>query len=304
MAAGRQWTVSPFSPSLHARGVLKLWSAISGFDGSVPARTEGELDLLLAHPSTEGARSWRVVVAGNDAVVGVLELRFIGTLRTELCIAVNPAWRRQGIGRALLAEVPAKKRLLTSSRKSHEGATAFLHAMGFSERWRDARLRRGAEPLEASKLPSWASLDEDLRRDAARLRRVAAQALAPEETDELELEALLQRPGVRVLYLRTPDGDQGVLVTGPLERAKKAERDGDGQPTVGALERIGLAKPCRGRGLSRPFLRAGLRQLLTEGYAALEVIADGRREQAVDLYRREGFDAVDEEIRWIRRDDG
>lgn len=304
MAARRQWTVSPFSRDAHGPGALKLWAAVGGFDGSVPARTPEELDAILAHPASQGGAAWRVAVAGNDAVVGVLEVRFVGTRRTELSVAVNPAWRRQGIARALFQALPEGRRLLTSSRASLDGASAFLRAMGFQERWRDLRLRRAAADVEPPKLPSWATLEEDASRDVDRFLRVAKEALAPDEVEDREAARLiLRRPGARVLYLQTPQGDQGVVVTSALDRAKKAERDADGRPTVGVLEHVGLAKPCRGRGLSRPFVRAGLQLLADAGYVELEVIADGRREQAVEVYRREGFEVVDEEIRWIRRDD-
>lgn len=304
MAARRQWTISPFSPDIHAAGVLKLWSAVGGFDGSVSARSSRELSALLAHPASKRGEAWRVAVAGNDAVVGVLEVRFVGTRRTELSLAVNPAWRRQGIARALVDALPTGRRLLAHSRASLDGATAFLTQAGFVERWRDVRLRRSAGDLEPPRLPSWASLEEDRSRDVDRFLRVAGEALAPDEIEDRDSAALLLgRPGTRVLYLQTPQGDQGVVVTSALLQAKKAERDAEGRPTVGVLEHVGLAKPCRGRGLSRPFVRAGLARLAKDGYQTLEVIADGRRDSAVDLYVKEGFEAVDEEIRWIRRDD-
>lgn len=304
MAGRRPWTIEPLQPEAHGSGVLRLWAAVARFDGSVPARDEGALAACLAHPGADQGKDWRVAVAGNGAVVGVLEVRFVGTKRTEFSIAVNPAWRRQGVGRALADTLPLGKRLLTSSRASVESTTAFLQALGFAERWRDLRLRRPAEPMEPPQFPVWASLDAEAAPQADRFWRAAQVALAEGEIDdEADVHTLLASPACQVLYLQTPQGDQGVLCVHALAQARRNEQDGDGNAHVGVLAHVGLAKDCRGRGLSRPFVRAGLGLLAAAGYRELEVIADGRREAAAELYRKEGFLLVDEEIRWIRRDD-
>lgn len=304
MVSRRQWTIARFDPAAHSAGVLRLWAAVSGFDGSVPARSADELDALLAHPAAERGQAWRVAVAGNDAIVGMLEVRFIGTKRTELSVAVNPAWRRQGIGRALLASLPEGKRLLASSKRSLEGSAAFLEALGFAERWSDPRLRRSTEGVKSPKLPGWATLEEEPGQDLSRLLRVARVAVGPDEIDgDGDGSLLLARPKARVLYLRTPQGDQGLLVVGAQTRAKRADRDAEGQAKVAVMEHIGLAKDCRGKGLSRPFVQAGIALLARAGFADVEVVVDGRRDAARDLYQKLGFEVVDEEVRWIRRDD-
>lgn len=302
MANKRQFAVGPFDPEAHRSGVLKLWAAVCGFDGSVPPRSPEHLDALLSQPAADDASGWRVATAPNGAVVGVLDVYFVGSRRTRFSMAVNPAWRRSGIGARLLTELPDGKRLLTESRASLDGATAMLESAGFEERHRDIRLRVAREQPSAPEVPGWAEIEEDPSADEARF--LAASEAAFGEPDEPGLaETVLGRPGTRVAYLKTPAGDQGVCVVTALDRCKKSERKKDGEPTVGLLERVGLAKECRGKGVSRPFVRHALGMLFEDGYETFEVVADGRRPQAKKLYEREGFVEFDEDIHWIRRDD-
>lgn len=304
MAQQRQFDVVPFDGREHRAGVLKLWAAVGSFDGSVPPRSPEHLDALLAHASSEGGAPWRVVTAPNGPVIGVMSVRFIGTKRTQLELAVNPAWRRQGVGRKLCAELPPQKRLLASSRASVEAAGDFFRALGFQERHRDVRLRAPRERVLEPELPAWARVEEDKARDAARYSRVAEAALTDEEAFEAGVaDALLGRPGTRVFYLKTSEGDQGVCLVTALDRCKKSERRPDGSATVGLLEQVGLARACRGKGLSRPLVRVGLRALFDDGYEFFEVVSDGRRPQAQKLYENEGFVLHDEDVHWLRRDD-
>lgn len=302
--AKRQFEVTPFGSDAHRAGVLKLWAAIGSFDGSVPPRSPEHLDALLAHESCERGAPWRVALAPNGAVVGVMIVRFVGSKRTQLEIAVNPAWRRQSVGSKLLEQLPPWKRLLTSSRASVDAATDFFTARGFKERHRDVRLRAPSFAVEEPDLPSWASVEEDKSRDPRRYSKVAEIALTEEEAiDAGVAEGLLGRPGTRVFYLKTPEGDQGVCLVTALDRSKKSERKPDGTPTVGLLEQVGLARDCRGKGLSRPLVRVGLKALSDDGYSFFEVVSDGRRPQAQKLYLKEGFSQHDEDIHWLRRDD-
>jgi ribosomal protein S18 acetylase RimI-like enzyme len=66
---------------------------------------------------------------------------------------VNPAWRRQGIGRALLRAAPSDRRLLMTTRASVPGAAELLEKEGFKERYREARMRRKAKGLAPMEIP-------------------------------------------------------------------------------------------------------------------------------------------------------
>ncbi|MFZ9886575.1 MAG: GNAT family N-acetyltransferase [Myxococcota bacterium] len=300
----RPFDICPFDPAVHRQGALRLWAAVAGFEGAVPARSERELDTLLADPACQGTMRWRVCLASNDAVVGLLALRSIGSRRAQLELMVNPTWRRQGIARSLLAAVPHGRRLLVQSSATSEAATAFLRAHGFEERHRELRLRAPRGQVPAVTLPKWAELIEDKAREVGRYEVMATKALKEREGfDAGAGAALLSREGTRVFYLRTPQGDQGVCVVTPQRRARKSERSGDGKPRVGLLEQVGLVRECRGKGLSLPLIRRGMQALLEDGYDEWEVMADGRRPQARSLYEAEGFVVHEEDVHWMRNED-
>ncbi len=302
MPAKKQWTLRPFAAADKA-GVQKLWAGVASFDGSTPARTTGEIDALLAHPAHLGGKHWRVAVAGNGAVVGALEIGFIGTVRTEVVLAVNPAWRRQGIGRALLDEAPQDRRLLVTSRAGVQGAAELLESAGFSERFREARMRRKAKGLTPMEIPDGAVVVADKSGDADRCLAALATVFGDDaEKDRGLVAAWLARPGCRALYLSVARRDYGICLVAGSDHAKRSERNPAGEPTVGVVERVGLGKAVRGKGMSRPLVRAGLVELQRAGFTDLEVVADRRRESAVELYEAEGFAVVDDDVHWIKRE--
>lgn len=302
MSARKPWTIRPFTPD-DRNGVQKIWAGVASFDGGVPARSLAEIDARLAHPAHKGGAAWRVAVAGNGAIVGAAEVAFIGTVRTEIVVGVNPAWRRQGVGRALLAAVPQDRRLLTTSRASVGGATELLTSAGFSERYREARMRRKAKGIEPMEIPEGGRIDVDDKADVNRLLAALASVFGDDaEKDAGLVRAWLQRPGCRAVYLTLARRDYGVALIAGSEHAKRSERTAGGEPTVGVVEQVGLVKAIRGKGMSRPLVRAGLVELARLGFVDLEVTADRRRESAVELYETEGFQLVDDDIHWIRRE--
>ncbi|MBM4283094.1 MAG: GNAT family N-acetyltransferase [Deltaproteobacteria bacterium] len=305
MATRKSWTIRPFEPGDDDAGLARLLLSVASFDGSVAAWSAQAIAMRIGHPASHGGTAWRVAVA-NGAVIGALVVSFLGTLRTGFTLAVNPAFRRQGIGRALLEAAPPGRRLLCSSRESVPGATALLTAAGFLERHRSVLLRRDASGTRSLDPAEGFRVAEDERSDARRAI-VMLTALDDEADDDRGwMKIRLARPRCKALYLQsTGDGaDVGICLVGPCDRAKKGERSASGDAVVGVLEEVGLSKAMRGRGLSRALVRAGMRAVEDAGFRIVEASADKRREAAVDLYRKEGFEPVDEELHWMRREDG
>ena len=261
---GDGWSVRPFVADDRA-AVLRLLDAVGGFDASVPPLSEVEIDALVGSESTEAGALWRVATNDEKTLVAALCVRHLGTKRTRLTVAVNPAFRRRGIGSALIAELPTDRRLLSTTRASLESASAFLQNQGFEERHRDVRLRRPLVDIPSFKLPAWAQLVEDETGDPKRYVAVAKAALDDPELDEALVAAHLQAPKARAMYLQTPQGDQGVVFVRALDRAKRSELDETGISSVGLLRDIGLSKSVRGKGLSRPLMRAGLDLMVRRG---------------------------------------
>jgi ribosomal protein S18 acetylase RimI-like enzyme len=310
MATRRNWTMRPFEPGVDNAGVVRLLMQVATFDGSVPALNETSLAARIAHPHAEGARAWQVAVANNGSIVGALLVAFVGTMRTEVLVAVNPAFRRQGIGRALLRAAPADRRLLCTTRASVPAATALLENEGFLERHRSTLLRREAQGVRLLDAGDDLRITEDIRSDARRAIVALTAALGEDaDDDRATMKARLARPRCKAFYLEScaSDGswsDVGVCIIAPCDRAKKGERTAAGEAIVGVIEDVGLMKAMRGRGLSRALVRVGMRAIQDAAFRFVEVSADNRRAAAVELYLKEGFEAVDEEIHWMRREPG
>jgi ribosomal protein S18 acetylase RimI-like enzyme len=311
MTTKRQWSLRPFAPESDTAGVARLWTAVAGFDGSVPALTPSEIGARLQHPAAMHGVPWRVAVANNGAVVGAILVERRDAHRVSAACAVNPAWRRQGIGRALLHELPRGDAVSMTTRASVSGASELLSQHGYAERRRDVRLRRKAVGLTPMPIPSRAAGVEvvaDDARDPTRCLAALRAAFDDVDEDEAQIAVRLHRPGARVLYLVSRAGgdarDEGVCLLVASTHARRIERNAAGEPMVGTLERVGLAKAARGRGMSRPLVRAGLIALAAAGYTELEAFADKRdghkKSAALDLYRDEGFTPIDEDLHWLR----
>jgi GNAT superfamily N-acetyltransferase len=225
-----------------------------------------------------------------------------GARRLDVSVYVNPAFRRMGLGRSLLQQAPTGRSLQAMSSASVLGARELLESSGFVERHRDGRLRRQAAGLTPLEARAGATLQVDPQRNVPRALEALSNAFDDEEPHEGLWTALLARPSCRVIYLRVGDGDEGICVVAGSERAKKRELTEAGEPRIGVVERVGVAKALRGKKLSRPLVRAGLVALAEAGFQELEVRAEQRKPAAVALYEKEGFTAVDDDIHWIRRE--
>lgn len=302
------WSVRPFQAGADDAGVVKLLNAVATFDGSVAAWNSDMFNARLDHPQAASGSQWRVAVASNGGIIGALLLFHTGTVRTELIVGVNPAFRRQGIGKALLDCAPGDRRLLCTSRKSVGGAHALFEAAGFSERYGSLLMRKEALGIHNLPLDDDVAIVEDTRKDARRAILALTAALGEEADDDRAwMKARLARPRAAILYLEVKgaDGkpvDGGVCIVAPCERAKKGERTAAGEPIVGVVEDVGLMKSLRGRGLSRALVRAGMRKAQDIGYRFVEVSADKRRAAAIELYEKEGFETVDEDVHWMRKE--
>jgi mycothiol synthase len=306
MATKKAWSIRSFTASDSA-GVCKLLLQVASFDGGVEALSPTLLAARLAHPSSSNGQAWRVAESSNGTVIGALLVFFVGTLRTEIVVAVNPAFRRQGIGRALVDAAPDGRRLLCTSRASVGGAEALLEATGFTERHRHLLMRRETAPLGSIEVEGVEIVD-DPAKDARRAIVVLTAAVGDDVDDDRGwMKARLGRERCAAMYLEVeqPDGssiDGGICIVAPGERARKGERTASGEPIVGVLTDVGLMRNLRGKGLSRALVRAGIRRAERLGFRFIEVAVDKRRAPAIELYEREGFEVVDEDIAWLRRE--
>lgn len=297
-------TIRSYQPGDDDAGVARLLQQVCSFDGSVAPWSEAELARRLSRQ----AGGSRVATSSNGTIIGAMLVDDVGSVRSELVLAVNPAFRRQELGTALLAEAPAHRRLLCTSRTSVGGAAQVLAGAGFHERFRRLMMRREAVGIKPLPIEDGRIVVDDAK-DVRRAMIALTAAIGEDVEDDLDLlRDILSHERAAVVYLVTtgPDGhpvDAGVCLLRPSPQAKKGERTAAGEPIVGLISHVGLMRKIRGKGFSRALVRAGMRQAQQVGFRFVEVHADTRRAAAVELYEREGFETVDEQVLWMRRED-
>ena len=99
----------------------------------VPEALEWEAEDVQCH--------WFVAVAADQGVIGIVRLTHAGRIGR---MAVMPAWRRRGVGRALLAAALTKARELGFAQVH---LSAQIHAIGFYAR--HGFIAQGPEYLDA-----------------------------------------------------------------------------------------------------------------------------------------------------------
>ena len=242
-----------------------------------------------------------------ETAVATAADELIGFVQPEFkALVVEPAWRRRGIARELVAVGVAIERergrpnLLLGPPPGAADAVAFLRATGFhrhSTVW-DMRLQPGVTVAE----PRWpdgvTARVFDRTRDVAPLVAVSNAAFAEHPTPmvltETVMQAALEDPrfsDADTLVLEAEDGSLvGFCMTAP-DRV-------DGVLTGAEIAEIGVAPGRRGEGLGRGLLACGVAHLRSLGATEVTLAVNGRNEGALRLYEREGFTRVLARERW------
>lgn len=110
--------------------------AVEGLLGSCPEAAQWSPAVLL-RDSTGNSRS--LVAQEQESVLGFIALRIVASEAEILNLAVAPACRQRGIGRALLtaglkcAQQAGARKIFLEVRSSNVGARALYAALGFTQ---------------------------------------------------------------------------------------------------------------------------------------------------------------------------
>jgi mycothiol synthase len=273
------------------------------------AREAGE---LLGSSAPQGA--W-VATMAFEAPAEVAVADADGTLAGFILpeakgVVVDPAFRRRGVGRALVEEGIRIERergrpdLILGVVPGDAAGEAFLRATGFtfhSTVW-DLDLATGMVVAPPAWPPGTCPRPTDAPSDVPALVDLFNAAFADHPTPlqlavSPELESWLGgavRAGDLLILVDDDGRPAGFCSTEP-------ERPEDG--TVGAhgeIWTIGVRPGLQGRGIGRQLLRWGIARLRSIGVERVSLAVNGRNPRALGLYESEGFVRVATRDRWSR----
>lgn len=258
-----------------ATALAELLDACRAADGRDPLDEAARLH--LHNHGLAGADLW--------LAEGGFALARTGLGASALDLAVSPAHRRTGVGRALLETVveSTSGAIDAWSHGDHPGADALARTHGFG---RSRELLVMTRPTTSA--DTHMDVDPRIRgylpTDEAELLRVNASAfIAHPEQGAMDADNLAER-------MAEPWFDpDGLLVATDRSRIlgfhwTKVHRGAQGEIYV-----LAVAPEAQGSGIGRALTRAGLAHLARRGCTAVHLYVEGTNAPAIALYRALGF---------------
>src|SRR5437016_3617749 len=134
----RQWTPRDFDPDRDIAAALALFDAIEAHDRVDNGVSETELRRMLERPHHDARRDRAVIADPTDPsrLLGHAVIWYVPDAPSAwVGLRVHPAWRHQGIGRALWTRIYARAQELgapaieSDANRRIPAATAFVRAL-------------------------------------------------------------------------------------------------------------------------------------------------------------------------------
>jgi GNAT superfamily N-acetyltransferase len=235
-----------------------------------------------------------------------------GRVHYVICF-LRPAWRRRGIGRALLETLEARATAVAATQAfdgprylqadAHEdpGANALLESAGYEAvRYFFVMVRPHLDPVPDAPMPEGLEIrpvrEEHIRRIWEAGNEAASETWEYSEPTEADYEEFLSNPveGDRTLWQVAWDGDEIAGQVRPYINRESNERLGLNR---GWVENILVRRPWRRRGLARALIDASVAALRERGMTEGILGVDAENESgALRLYRSVGFEIESREI--------
>jgi len=238
------------------------------------------LDYL--HPTKDMASHGKhVLLYESEQLTGFLTFPFNAPPEPEAFVIVDPLYRRQGIGRALMGAAKESCRrsgiqqfLLVSEDKSISGK-AFAESFGEQCRYSEYRLRLGGKPSEPTK--SVISLRQADDRDLNTLARLLAKSFQDQVEKHVErLKWRMHSPTHRFYIASLAEEQIGCIGVAAEDRR------------VYVIS-FGVLTEHRGRGYGRQILTQTVNGLVSENWEEILIEVEATNRAALSLYTACGF---------------
>ena len=311
-------TLRLFRPEADVPSLVALLTTIAAGDATGARIDEATVRSQLAWLGHDPARDrWVAQAPGEGSqLIGHAWAFAQSPQRAILYAAVAPAWRRRGIGSALLARAISRARemgarqIVSATRAGRAAADAFLRRHGFLPAGHARTLTAPAvlpipEPVwpagytlrtlaEVGDLSLWAEACNRCYGDMWGHRENTEPATAEHHAELMRLYPdYFDAAGILLLF--APDGSLAGVCSGRVEGGEA------GGATVRVIDSPGVAPAHRHLGLQRPLVLAALRWLSNQDAGNYRLETWGDSEEAVAIYRDLGFTVEDDTVEYLRQ---
>jgi len=293
-------------------GIARLHRAAEPFDRSGRLGDAIALRKRWSRPGNQPEAECLVAEALGKVVGYAYRFTVAGSAQCQVDGVVHPAWRRQGIGRQLLARTAEDARLSGAQsldlrvRDDELAALAFCQAVGL----RAVRVwhRQWLEPLRLSPFTfpagySWRQYRP--RHDDAAYVKLVNETLGDHwglgPITHENLASLVGQPGfepANILF-----AIQGQEIVGVSALRLVARQVAGRDSTVAHIGPVGVQAAHRGLGLAHALLAASLRHCRRRRIQAAELDVDETNAPAIHVYQDCGFETLFR-ILWYRQELG
>lgn len=279
-----------------------LLAAVEAADGTGEDTSEEAIRETMAWPGHDPRRDrWVIETPGEPGRLIAHSLVWKGTRDThaEMAVAVHPAWRRRGLGGALLGRALGRARAVgvtavrAYANEGHPAATPFLRRYGFTPVAAYTEMRFPADRAPAP--PVFPDAYRVRTYDDVGDSALLARAMTDAYSGLWGHHAVSAQDLAHWLPAWRPDGifllfDERAEVVG-LCRAEVREMSPVERPDkpAGYVDAPGVVAARRGDDLFVPLLLTGMHWLRAHGIGAIGLESWGDDEGTLQQYRALGF---------------